>query len=47
MVGAVLMTVGYFLSAFTTSLEALFFTYGVVVGKLDFGLSTEGVVDRG
>lgn len=47
MVGAVLMTVGYFLSAFTTSLEALFFTYGVIVGKLDFGLATEGVVDRG
>ncbi|KAK3873703.1 hypothetical protein Pcinc_021318 [Petrolisthes cinctipes] len=33
MVGAVLMSVGYFLSAFATSLETLFFTYGVIVGE--------------
>lgn len=31
--GSLLMATGYLASAFTTSLEALFFTYGVVVGK--------------
>lgn len=31
--GSIIMATGYIVSAFTTSLEALFFTYGVVVGK--------------
>ena len=31
--GSLIMATGYMISAFTTSLEALFFTYGVVVGK--------------
>ena len=29
------MTAGFYASAFTPSLELLFFTYGIVVGKKD------------
>lgn len=34
-IGSVVMTTGLYVSAFTPSLELMFFTFGIVVGKKD------------
>lgn len=34
-IGSIIMTVGLYVSAYTPSLELMFFTFGIVVGKAD------------